>query len=576
MVSVVATVLAAAPAAPGSARGAAVAGERHLSIVYTAEVHGAVEPCGCTSDPLGDISRFAELLRAARREGAPVLLVDAGGLLHAEGGISARERPADDARATFLGTEMQKLGLAGAGLAETDLAGGPGLVIPKRLASNFAPSAIIAAPSVHTVGAGAQAIKVGVLGIADPALAERLGVKSEDVAKAARRDADRLRAEGAELVVLLAPVDKALARRVARAAAVDLVVLGRQVGRGTLLPETVNRDGDGGAAGADAAQGSQAFLLAPGDELQRVGRADIVLRAGARSGLRDAGGPASVLLQRQDVERAIKQLDGDLARWAKEGQGSGNDASFIATKRHEREGLLARRAALAAPWAAPTAGNYFINRLIPVRRSLPRDPALVAAMKRLDARIGAINSRNAQPPPRPEPGRASYVGVAACGQCHAAAVNLWKKSVHATAWRTLVVARKQADYKCVSCHLTGFGQVGGSALGFTRALEAVQCETCHGPASLHVAAEGLEEPSALRREVPETTCVGCHNEQHSDTFQFQAYLRDILGPGHGPEARRKLGDGPTAHALRAAALPRAKVASSGGQARFWGDASGDL
>jgi hypothetical protein len=182
-------------------------------------------------------------------------------------------------------------------------------------------------------------------------------------------------------------------------------------------------------------------------------------------------------------------------------------------------------------------------------------------MTQLDLKIAAINLKNPPPPPPAEPGRASFVGVAACVACHAPAVALWKKTVHAAAWKTLA-GGKQADYKCIGCHLTGYGQVGGSALGFTKGLEAVQCENCHGPASLHVAAKGLEEPSSLRRAVPETTCLACHNEHHSDTFQYQAYLRDVLGPGHAGEARKKLGDGPTGHSLRAAALAAAKRAGA--------------
>src|SRR4029077_19041605 len=107
---------------------------------------------------------------------------------------------------------------------------------------------------------------------------------------------------------------------------------------------------------------------------------------------------------------------------------------------------------------------------------------------------------------------------------------------------------------------TGYGQVGGSSLGHTDRLRDVQCEVCHGPGSAHVAAEGLEEPLALSRGTPASTCTGCHTEQHSDTFQYDAYLRDVLGPGHGPTARKKLGDGPSGHTLRTAALARAKQA----------------
>jgi hypothetical protein len=548
--------------APVGARGApapAPAAERHLTVLYTAEVHGAVEPCGCTSDPLGDISRLATVVAAARKQAGAVLLVDAGGLLYPEGGSSARERPADDARAAFLAASFKTLGFGGVGLADSDLAGGVAHVAPRRLASNFAASAIVQAPTVQIVGSGAGAIKVGVLGIADPALADRAGAPGEDALRAAKRDAERLRGDGAELVVLVAPVEKTLARRVAREAAVDLVVLGRAVGAGAPRAERVAK------AGADpSGDGPAAFLLAPADELQRVGRADVVLRAGARPGLRDAGGPEVARLRGEEIDRALTQLDGDLARWTAPGAAAGNDAAFVAAKKKDREALAAERKALAAPWIAPRAGNYFTNRLIPLRRTLARDPALVAGMKALDQRIASINRSHVTPPPSAEPGRPVFVGVAACAKCHAPAVELWKKTVHAAAWKTLVDGGKQADLKCIGCHLTGYGQVGGSALGFSKGLEAVQCESCHGPASLHVAAKGLEEPTSMRRAVPESTCTQCHNEQRSDTFQYPAYLRDILGPGHGGEARKKLGDGVTAHELRAAAV---KMAQAKGQGR---------
>ena len=532
---------------------AAPAGERRITILYSAEVHGALEPCGCTSDPLGDVSRYAEVVRAAKKESGAVLIVDGGGLLYAEGAAPARERPANDARAAFLATELDKLGLGAAGIAETDVAGGVAAVRPKRLASNFAPSSVIRAPSVETLGSGAGAVKVGVLGVADPALGDLLGARGEDPARAVRLDAEQLRARGAEVIVLLAPVEKSLARRIARDAGVDFVVLGRQVGAGMPLAERVPR-GDGG-------QGRAAFLLAPADELQRVGRVDVLLR-GANDGLVDAGGPEATRARLDEADRALKRLDDELARWSKAGAtAAGTDTSFVAAKKKERDQLAAEVAALAKPWTSPATGSYFVNRLIPLRRSLPRDATLVAAMKKLDLKIAKINLEHRQPPPAAEPGRASFAGVAACTKCHAAAVDFWKKTVHASAWKTLADG-KQADYKCIGCHLTGYGQVGGSALGFTKGLEAVQCENCHGPASLHVAAKGLEEPSSVHRAVPETTCLGCHNEKHSDTFQYQAYLRDVLGPGHGAEARKKLGDGPTGRELRAAALAKAKRAGT--------------
>ena len=82
------SLLAAAAAALGFAATVRAAPERRLTLFYTAEVHGTPEPCGCTSDPLGDVARYAALVRAAARKG-PVLL---RGLDKVLKGATARDR----------------------------------------------------------------------------------------------------------------------------------------------------------------------------------------------------------------------------------------------------------------------------------------------------------------------------------------------------------------------------------------------------------------------------------------------------------------------------------------------------
>lgn len=541
--------LALAPACGRPASGAPAVradGVRRLVLFYTAEVHGAVEPCGCTSDPLGDISRLAALVTEARRTGAGVGLVDAGGLLYPEGKPGAKERPSADVRAAFLATQFEKMGLLGAALGETDtLAGAPG-VKPARLASNVTGAgAAIRAPRVETVGG----VKVGVVGVAAAETAALLGARAGDPVEAARRDTAELRRQGAEVVVLLAAVDKNVARRVARDAGADVVVLGKRVGAGMPRLERVG----------------SAFVVAPADELQRVGKLEVVLRPGsAPAVLQDAGGREAMRLRKEELDRALDRLRVDLASWTAKpaGSSSAGDPAFVATKRREFAELQGERARLDTPWAPPSSGSYLVNELVPLRRSLRRDATVAAAMKKLDQQIAALNLKQASPPPPPEPGRAYYVGTAQCAGCHKSAMTFWKQTVHAHAWKTLVDGGKQADYKCVSCHVTGYGQVGGSTLGFTKKLESVQCETCHGPGSIHVAAEGNEEPSSVKRDTPETVCLGCHTEQHSDTFKYEPYLRDIVGPGHGAKRREALGPGETGHQLRSAALAKAKQAGA--------------
>ena len=294
--------------------------------------------------------------------------------------------------------------------------------------------------------------------------------------RSARRRA--LRAKGAELVIALAPVDKPLARRVARDAAVDLVVLGRQVGNGMERAEKVGN----------------AFIVAPADELQRVGRIDIVWRG--KGPLVDAGGPDAAALRRVEIDRSIgahrRRAEGVDGRRAAAIRRSSRPSAPSATA------LVAERDAAGRALEGAATARYFTNRLIPLRRSLPRDEKVAAR----DAQAGRGRSRRstsrARSRRRPaEPGRPFYVGDAKCTGCHKTAAAFWKKTVHASAWKTLVDGGKQNDYKCVGCHVTGYGEVGGTSLGHTDRLRDVQCEVCHGPGSTHVAEEGLEEPLAV-------------------------------------------------------------------------------
>jgi hypothetical protein len=272
----------------------------------------------------------------------------------------------------------------------------------------------------------------------------------------------------------------------------------------------------------------------------------------------DAGGEEARALEREQVEKRRGQLEAELARFEKD---SSADPAFVASKRQERDALVARSKELGGPFVPPASGSYFTNQLIALRRVLPRDPKLASAMRALDQKVGAANLRRAEPPPPAPEGRAKYVGDASCARCHKPAMAFWKTTVHAQAWKTIVDGGKTGFDDCVSCHVTGFGEIGGSSLGHVAKLTNVQCETCHGPGSLHVAAQGLEEPPAVRLRTLESTCVRCHNSKHSDTFNFTAYLRDVLGPGHAAKGRKALGDGPTGASLRAAAKKKALVAA---------------
>ncbi len=231
--------------------------ERRAVVFYTAQTQGTLEPCGCTSDPLGDIARVTALVRRTARGGAAIL-VDAGNLTYPAGEIPSRKQEAADLVAGFLAQELTRLPFGGSALGETDLARGFAKVQPQRLAANLDRLAFIEPSRIKLVGG----IKIGVFGLVDSDLAQEKGLHAEDPVSAAQAEADRLRAAGAEVVIALAPLERGQARAVARKAAVDFVVLGKDVGEGAPHAEKIG----------------SAFLVVPASEMQRVGRLEIVLR----------------------------------------------------------------------------------------------------------------------------------------------------------------------------------------------------------------------------------------------------------------------------------------------------------
>lgn len=116
-----------------------------------------------------------------------------------------------------------------------------------------------------------------------------------------------------------------------------------------------------------------------------------------------------------------------------------------------------------------------------------------------------------------------YVGDQVCQRCHKAEYDQWKTTLHASAWKTLVDAKKDADTDCIKCHVVGYQQPGGFKTGDDAArLANVQCEVCHGMGTQH------EAYPAQSRRITEATCKQCHTPNNSPTFDFAIYQPHIL------------------------------------------------
>jgi predicted CXXCH cytochrome family protein len=113
-----------------------------------------------------------------------------------------------------------------------------------------------------------------------------------------------------------------------------------------------------------------------------------------------------------------------------------------------------------------------------------------------------------------------YVGMRTCMGCHTQESQSWALTHHAVAYRTLYTRDKAQDLQCVGCHVTGIDQPGGFVVGdHGSELRDVTCEACHGPGGPH-------NPNAERVD-PTTTCVGCHDADHSIAFSVEKGLPHI-------------------------------------------------
>jgi Cytochrome c554 and c-prime len=99
---------------------------------------------------------------------------------------------------------------------------------------------------------------------------------------------------------------------------------------------------------------------------------------------------------------------------------------------------------------------------------------------------------------------AAYAGDKQCFACHQAEDAVWQKSKHAQAYDALAkIAKHPAgrnfDGECIICHTVGYDiKTGYVNEPKTAHLKNVQCESCHGPSSLHV----TEETANAKKKSP--------------------------------------------------------------------------
>jgi hypothetical protein len=533
---------AACPSAKKDGHAPAAGPPKEITIFFSAELRGEIEPCGCNSNPLGDIARIAAIMEDARAK-RPTVWLDGGSTLYSEVPLGESKKDQERMKMLLLSEQLPKLGLAVAGIGPYDLADGKDGVRLVRVASNVDATGLpVEDPKLLDVGG----VKLGVFGVVAPDALDGQGIKAGDPTEAARGAVKTLRAQGAQVVVALAYMAKGDAKKLARQVpGIDFVLVGRDA------PDPEPRKTP---HPFEAVEGVSTLLVQPFQRGQSLVRVDLTVDA-AGGPFVDAIGEERAKARVEDIDREAAELREKLDAWAKDPSA---DKAFVAQKQKELDALEAEKKDLAArPLRKPEKGSWFTASHVLVVRALRCDVAVVKAKHDFVERAGKINLEHAkdEKPPAVAAGKAGYVGREECVFCHKKEAELWATTKHAHAFETLEQVGKQYDRECISCHVTGWLEPGGAVLT-TETLRDVQCEVCHGPGSLHVDADGKALDTIVRKP-PETRCVKCHQPEHSDTFDYTAYLRDVTGKGHGEKLRASLGDGPTGHELRGAALEKA-------------------
>lgn len=534
---------------PDAAPRASTAAPRAEFELYAfAEVVGTIAPCGCTTEPLGGV-QFAFGAIEASSDPKERLVVEPGSFLfpQPEGPLWPTDEPGWEQardRARVLQQRFSALGeQLVSGVGPTDAAAPEGI---RALADYPLPRVVANVPALElptqrsvTLESEGVRWQVGVTAVVDPEApgAAKLG----DVGaaqKALPPVLEQLRRDGADAVVVLAQGPRAFAERLAETVTgIDIIVVGH--------PRGVDTE----RLGAPVVQRGQTFILEPGTQLQTMS----VLRLSVANSVEDVPGASEWTLESGQAQLAA-ELERVEARLAKFEADPEADPAFLGRLRAERDSIAARMRGQGE--RGPVVATF---EQLKVTCKLPVDTAGAKALAAYEAKVAAANEARFQgvkAPPAPA-GTPGYTGIQACADCHEEAVEFWETTRHAGAYATLVEGNKQFDLTCVGCHVTGYRRPGGSEVVENAGLRDVQCEVCHGPGSFHVE-DGGDDLAKIQRDTKAEQCATeCHTPEHSDTFAYEAYLRDVLGPGHGEAKRAALGDGPTGRQLRQAGLEAA-------------------
>lgn len=491
--------IALAALAVGCSRGARDGGkpEPALRLAVVTDLKGYLEPCGCTSNPLGGIDRLAARVRALRERKAPVVLLVAGDALFDAAEIEPARVDQAERNAKTLVQILERLEVTAVLPGRRDRAQPKERLGALRQASTIPWLAMSGDAEVLQTQAGPLRLAI-------------VGARPGGEIDAVRAAVSNAKA-GSDLTIALVDGSRRDANRIGAIGGVDFVVQGGLDQDDPVPPR----------------QAGNAWVLHASRQGQGLTVVDVFIQQ-KESPLEDRS-EWSRTERIARLDRQISALGAKVADWERAGD---VDAADLEAQRKRLQELEQERKALGGS-ETRSGGNALYATFVALPKKAPRDEQIEALMREHDKAVNDANRvafADLKPPPL-GPDDVAYVGSAACGGCHQEAYAWWRNHSHGLAYVTLQTRNKEFNLDCVGCHVTGYGKPGGSTVthNLNGALVNVGCESCHGPGAAHSA----DPEVAIARDTTESTCVSCHNEAHSDLFDYEEYRNTLLVPGHG-------------------------------------------
>ena len=463
-----------------------------LALVVTGEMRGYFEPCGCTANQLGGMSRRGDLFRQMTELGWKVRGVDIGSLAR------RTVRQAQIKLETTLAA-MRELGYAAVALGPEELRLDPGYLISQHMVDGDRPLYFLSAnlvffgtpdlgtPQAYTIieqnglrlgitSVMSESQRNTVLGESSGAASASADVTWTDPVAALSRVLEQFEQQGVHRRILLSQGTVEESRRLAeRFPSFDLIVTAMGFGEGSRTPEMIG----------------SVRLLQVGEKGKHAG---------------------VVGFYADDAESPIRFELVTLS-----GAQFGESASMTRLMSAYQERLRDERIAVSEKPVVHPSGAAFIGV----------------------EKCGECHTKAYE----------KWQSTA-----HAHAFDSLDPVHRRTGFERLHGVARRYDPECLSCHVTGWDpqeflrfdsgfvspEFAESDQQKQRAawLTGNQCENCHGPGSRHVELVEAGDSDAAGREMRVTLqqardslCVSCHDGDNSPEFQFEKYWQEVEHSG---------------------------------------------